>query len=100
MICCSIWTTSLGNSVIYQSGSNVGIGTAAPNYKLHVVENSSIKQAIAGINTYSGDGIGVYGQGNRGVYGYGNTYGVLGYAPSGSTYGVYGYAAGAPGSRN
>lgn len=34
----SIWTdsTALGNSIIYQSGSNIGIGTTAPAQKLDV----------------------------------------------------------------
>ena len=37
------WTgsTSLGNSAIYQSGSNIGIGTASPNNKLEV-QNGAI----------------------------------------------------------
>jgi hypothetical protein len=36
------WTgsTSLGNSIIYDNGTNVGIGTTAPGYKLDVREGS------------------------------------------------------------
>lgn len=38
------WTgpSTLGDSVITQSGSNIGIGTASPSTRLHVSDNSSI----------------------------------------------------------
>jgi hypothetical protein len=35
-------TSAIGNSVIYDDGTNVGIGTTSPNSKLHVVGNTSI----------------------------------------------------------
>jgi len=67
-----LWTgsTSLGNSVIYQSGSNVGIGVTNPQ------------------STLSVGGSGVSG---AGIYGYGSTYGVYGYSPNSGSYGVYAY---------
>jgi hypothetical protein len=89
------WTTgtNLGNSLIYDNGTSVGIGTAAPTYKLHVVGAAN---GIYG----SGTSYGVYGYnngGNYGVYGYSTGYmGVYGYGPSyggyfsGGSYGVLG----------
>jgi len=73
-----IWTsgTALGNSVIYQNGSNVGIGTKAPAATLHAVTTSASGYAILGQNTSTSQttlpagvvgvaaaqmGIGVYG---------------------------------------
>jgi len=47
-----IWTasTTLGNSVIIQNGSNVGIGTNKPSAKLTVSTNSSTGESILGSN--------------------------------------------------
>jgi len=44
----SKWTTAttLGNSQIYDNGTNVGIGTAAPAQKLHVAGNLRVDGAI------------------------------------------------------
>jgi hypothetical protein len=44
-----LWTgtTTLGNSAIAQKNSNVGIGTKAPIYKLHVVGSSSGPLVVA-----------------------------------------------------
>jgi hypothetical protein len=38
------WTasTTLGNSIIYDDGTNVGIGTTAPSEKLHIIGNALI----------------------------------------------------------
>lgn len=48
-----LWTgtTALGNSVIYQNGSNIGIGTKTPVAPLHTVTNSPSGYAILGQNT-------------------------------------------------
>jgi len=51
-----IWTSSnsLGNSVIYQSGSNVGIGTTSPSYTLTVNGNIGANNIYPNSNnTYS-----------------------------------------------
>ncbi|MFZ0287282.1 MAG: hypothetical protein WAL32_18785 [Terriglobales bacterium] len=47
-----IWTSSseLGNSVLYQKGSNVGIGTKKPAAALHAVTNSPSGYAVLGQN--------------------------------------------------
>ncbi len=52
-------TNTLGNSAVYQSGSNVGIGTASPSAKLDVSGNIQISnqgdnklQVLQGGNTY------------------------------------------------
>jgi hypothetical protein len=75
----AIWTgkTSLGNSVITQSGSNIGIGGTSKGARLDVVTNSSSGEAILGNNTSTSQdtmpvgvaglstgllGVGVYGQ--------------------------------------
>lgn len=111
-------TTTLGNSALYQSGSWVGIGTAAPDRVLEVngASNAIIGQVTA---TSSSDYIAVegysrpadyYGIGARfeggyfGVQGYNyptgaySYYGVYGGSNGGTTgaikYGVYGYASG------
>ncbi|MBI2084043.1 MAG: hypothetical protein HYT70_00275 [Candidatus Aenigmarchaeota archaeon] len=50
-------TTSLNNSVIYQLGGNVGIGTTNPTQKLHVEGRVNITQnlTVGGNLTISGD---------------------------------------------
>jgi len=44
-----LWTTSsnIGNSVIYQSGSNIGIGTTSPGSTLDVAGNININEGSA-----------------------------------------------------
>ena len=115
-----VWnsSTTLGNSLIAQSGSNVGIGTATPTTRLHVV-GSPADTVIYGNNLAGGNGvrgnsatgngvsgqgggsfgIGVSGNGNTGVdgatFGPGNpiaSIGVYGHAESttGDTHGVWG----------
>ena len=78
-------STTLGNSLIFDNGSGVGIGTNKPGYLLHV---------------RSTDGTGIYGESTvaHGIYGrtFGNTsadYGVYGYS-EGSAFSVYGYQNG------
>lgn len=79
-------------------GGNVGIGTTAPTYKLHVVGGAN---GIFGSGTTygvrgSGGSYGVYGSGTYGTYGSGTSYGMVGIGGtyggygSGSTYGLYG----------
>ncbi len=55
----SKWTagTTLGNSIIYDNGTNVGIGTASPNRLLHVYKDSGDNaeidiQSVAGANKH------------------------------------------------
>jgi hypothetical protein len=80
-------STSLGDSEIYQSGSNIGIGTTSPAHRLHV-QTAAGENAIYGVHTAtSGVAAGVFGQSaspsGRGVFG-------LATAASGDAYGVYG----------
>jgi len=73
-----LWTgaTALGNSVLYQNGSNIGIGTKSPVAPLHAVTTSASGYAILGQNASTSEttfpvgvvgfaaaqmGIGVYG---------------------------------------
>jgi hypothetical protein len=110
-----VWTgtTTLGNSVIYETGGNVGIGTKTPKAKVDVAGTSTLgiqatvpgtQAAIAGIATaVKGGATGVYGQssdpGGNAVFGLDNAatggIGVIGEsaATSGSSYGVYGSSA-------
>jgi hypothetical protein len=98
----ALWTssTNLGDSVMYQSSNNIGIGTTSPGYPLTVSGNNtgaiiSVTQAGSGIgvNAYSystsGGGTAVLGktQGKSGI-------GVRGesLASTGDTIGVYGTA--------
>jgi len=70
-----IFKTSNVERMRITTTGNVGIGTKAPTYKLHVV----------------GGAYGIYGTGTSyGVVGSGGTYGLYG---SGTSYGVYGYSS-------
>jgi hypothetical protein len=103
-----LWTgtTTLGNSAIFQKGSNIGIGTKAPIYKLHVVTSSTGALVVANNTslstttipigalglTSSPKGIGVQGVATSiatdgtaiGVFGQsdGEGAGIVGFAPS------------------
>ena len=102
-------TTTLGNSVIYETGGNVGIGTKTPKAKVDVAGTGTLgiqatvpgtAAAISGIATaVKGGATGVYGQtsdpGGNAVFGLDNAttggIGVIGEsnATSGTSYGVY-----------
>jgi hypothetical protein len=84
-------TTSLGDSGIYQTGGNVGIGTKEPDAKLGVVTNSTTAPAITGTAiAASGSAVGVTGQSEStsGIGVRGNAT-----ATSGDAYGVFGQTA-------
>jgi hypothetical protein len=49
-------STTLGNSVIFESGSNIGIGTSIPLQKIHINDT-----AFIGDNLNGGSGILIYG---------------------------------------
>jgi len=80
----------IGNSSIFDDGTNVGIGTTSPGYKLEVESAASGDIAIYG---KTGVGVGVYGYTTgyaasytgAGVYGFngGHGYGVIGHAQGG-----------------
>jgi hypothetical protein len=110
-----LWTgaTALGNSTIYETGGNLGIGTKTPKATVDVVSSAALGMqvtvpgsaaAIDGIATDPKAGTtGVYGQSSspigNGVYGLDNAtnggIGVIGQsnATSGKSYGVAGLAA-------
>jgi hypothetical protein len=116
----ALWTSAsdLGDSVMYQSSNNIGIGTTSLAYPLTVSGNNagtiiSVTQAGSGIgvNAYSystsGGGTAVLGktQGNSGIgvrgdalASTGPTYGVYGSNASTSGYGVYGNASASTGN--
>jgi hypothetical protein len=107
--------TNLGNRtqrLVIKSNGNVGIGTASPSNKLHVIGRGRFSDGLSieesgiysvhttgnGIEAYGNTsyGIGAYGSGNFGVYGNStnSAYGVYGvsssaYSANGSS-GVYG----------
>ena len=105
--------TTLGNSAIYQSGDNVGIGTSNPLDVLHVVRSSvdlegmlcysrsnpypifgGFRAGTAGISTNSRGFLGSY---SYGIINQMNRYGVYGtadLASGGNSYGIYGSATG------
>jgi hypothetical protein len=124
-----LWTgtTALGNSLIYQTGGNLGIGTKTPKAAVDVASTNALgiqatvpgtQAAISGIATATkGSTTGVYGQssdpGGNAVFGMDKAttggIGVIGQsnATSGSSYGVYGltsstanFAAGVAGVEN
>jgi hypothetical protein len=110
-----LWTgaTTLGNSVIYETGGNLGIGTKTPKAEVDVVGTGvrgiqatvpGTQAAISGIATAtSGGTTGVYGQssdpGGNAMFGLDNAttggIGVIGQsaATSGSSIGVFGQSA-------
>jgi hypothetical protein len=40
-------SSSIGNSVIYESSSNIGIGTTAPSARLHILANNALNEGVA-----------------------------------------------------
>jgi|SRR5271166_1179472 len=99
-----VWTgtTSLSNSVLLQSGNNIGIGSTNGAARLNVVSSNASGQAIIGNNTAKSTttfpvgvlgltagsmGVGVYGQANSTT---GNTIGMAGVTVSPSGTGVEG----------
>ncbi len=97
--------TSLGNSLIFDDGSFVGIGTAAPAFPLDVHANTvsaAVNFENADPNGWAlraaatGSGYGVYGQSSTGIGVYGTAStgkGVRGYATASGGYGIQGLAS-------
>jgi hypothetical protein len=46
-------SSSIGNSVIYESSSNIGIGTISPNYPLHINSTSNARIGVQGTTNFS-----------------------------------------------
>jgi hypothetical protein len=102
----ALWTSSsnLGNSAIYQSNGNIGIGTTTPDGPLQVVDNGRSGVAIYGDATATG-GIGIQGSSvssaGIGVYGANTSHaggsGVYGLTDGRTGTGVYGLANNASG---
>jgi hypothetical protein len=101
-----LWTgtTALGDSGIYQTSGNVGIGTKKPDAKLQAVTTSKTTPAITGsANATSGTAYGVFGTTasstnyTAAIFGLatastGNTVGAQGNSSSPNGYGVFGNA--------
>ena len=83
-------TNSIGNSIITESSSKIGIGIATPSSKL-TVQGSATNPMILGNNTGSGAGVqGVSTGGGFGVIGRSNRTGVQGICTSSVGNGVWG----------
>jgi len=109
----STWNLNYGgiDRLTVTSLGNVGIGTGAPVYKLHVVNAVAGAETTYSENTYVGnyDGVGVYSRSvnnpywGYGVQGSGGYMGVNGYGDGttsiNTVYGVYGAATGTAGTR-
>jgi hypothetical protein len=54
----SKWTSSssLNNSLVYDDGTNVGIGTTSPSYKLDVNGNTRLQGTLTGVTQYLSTG--------------------------------------------
>ncbi len=94
-------STSIGNSLIYDNGSYVGVANAAPAYPLDVTGNLRATGTAGFGGMTPNPSFGVYAAGSYGVYGNGTTYGVYGgsanatsgvYGTSNSGFGVTGYS--------
>lgn len=72
---------TVGDSLMYDDGTNVGIANTGPSYKLDVTGNARISTQL---------GVGTAPLGTTGIAISGPTYGVL---ANGGTYGVYGNGA-------
>jgi hypothetical protein len=97
----------LGNSILYQIGSNVGIGTTTPSSKLEVISSTAEAASVGYNNALSGATFGVVGQADSstgiGVAGRatapsGSPVGVRGLVDGGTGAGVYGVATAASGA--
>jgi hypothetical protein len=81
-------STTLGNSLIYDNGTNVGIGTNSPGASLQVVGSGSYGIYVSGTPSW-----GVYSA--TPIEANGTTFGVQGTATGGAAGGVHGTAQGA-----
>jgi hypothetical protein len=89
--------TTLGNSQIYDNGTNVGIGTTSPGSKFHVNGQGRFTAATGGdVLTVNNTGAG-YGVVSNATSGFGlvgisaSSYGIFG-RTDGSSFGIYGSA--------